>query len=187
MPRQRKNLAVEELLSVEDRASRQDRRIQLAVSQMMIVWAKEVSLSWESKFQKNNVSRINPRTFIKLALCLGNKMNFWLEAEQTFKDLDNLKSTVLTNNVNKWSHEERDVDQDEDEALQGGEYGHGGEDASHGGRHLHYVSQGHGAPACHVTSWPWGRGQPSHLVTPSPPGPPTGEQQVSRPAIMDTR
>ena len=85
MQRQRKNLAVEALLSDEDTASRQERRTQLAVSQMMIVWAREASLSWESRFQKNNVSSINPRTLTKLALCFGNKMNFGLEAEQTLK------------------------------------------------------------------------------------------------------
>ena len=45
MQRQRKNLAVEELLSEEDKASRQERRTQLAVSQVMIVWGKEAFLS----------------------------------------------------------------------------------------------------------------------------------------------
>ena len=53
-----------------------------------------------------------------------------------------IQEILLTNNVHKCSQEKGDVDQDEHEALHGGEHSHGGEDAGPGGGHLNHVPKG---------------------------------------------
>ena len=107
-----------------------------------------------------------------------------MSSTQNFKGVD--LDSVLTNYVHKCSQEKVDVDQDEHEALHGGEHGHGGEDAGAGCGHLCHVPHCDGGPACQVTPGR-GRGQTSRLVTPASPAPPAGDHQVSAPTKTRTK